>query len=145
MLFRSCALLALLTVSALAARAWNGPAHVESKAFETAPALKVVEVPVPQERVVTRVVYVEKKERGESRAAYTRADAKESVQDGSNKFARAEAGEPAVKANWPAASGARVSKTGAPTSYFTRVDMEDFQPADELKIRIVKRGRADEK
>src|SRR5205085_10204547 len=86
----ACALLALLAVSALAALAWNGPAPAESKASEAAPALRVVEVPVPQERVV----YVEKKERGESRAAYTRADADESaradakefVQTGANNF-----------------------------------------------------------
>jgi hypothetical protein len=42
-------------------------------------------------------------------------------------------------------AGARPSSAGAPTSYFTRVDMEDFRPADELKIRIVKKGRTDEK
>ncbi|PYS97361.1 MAG: hypothetical protein DMF65_11870 [Acidobacteria bacterium] len=163
----ACALLALLALSALAALAWNGPAPAESKASEAAPALRVVEVPVPQERVVTRVVYVEKKERGESRAAYTRADADESArtdakefaQTGANNFSRAGANGPAAKANWHAATGARESKAevgrsnagagrsgaGAPTSYFTRVDMKDFQPADELKIRIVKKGRADEK
>jgi len=154
----ACALLALLALSALAARAWNGPAPAEARAFERAPAVKVVEVPVPQERVVTRVVYVEKKERGAMHAAYSRADADESAQTGAkefaqagaNKFSGAGAGEPAAKANWPAATGARAPKmgrsnAGAPTSYFTRVDMEDFQPADELKIRIVKKGRVDEK
>jgi hypothetical protein len=106
-----------------------------AKSAEAAPALKAVEVPV--EKVVTRVVYVEKKERGETGQAFARADASR---------------VPTVKAVWPKVGahddGARPEESkgaGATTSYFTRVDMNDFQPADEVKIRIVKRGRADEK
>ena len=50
-----------------------------------------------------------------------------------------------------AAHGARTATdSGAqsnaePTSYFTRVDMADFQPAEKMELRIVKRGKTDEK
>ena len=33
----------------------------------------------------------------------------------------------------------------AHAGYFTRVDMNDFQPAGEVKLRIVSRGGVDEK
>ena len=33
----------------------------------------------------------------------------------------------------------------AHAGYFTRVDMNDFQPAGEVKFRIVSRGGTDEK
>ena len=86
--------------------------------------MKVVEVPVVRERVVTRVVYVERKGRRDARGAGARLGA-----------ALAATG----------AGGLKAAGADAPTSYFTRVDMEDFQPADEMKIRIVKKGRADER
>ncbi|HWS55533.1 MAG TPA: hypothetical protein VN228_15450, partial [Pyrinomonadaceae bacterium] len=77
-----------------------------------------VEVPVPHERVVRQVVYVERETRP----------------------ARARRPTP------PAATGAREEREGdaGPTSYFTGVDMAEFRPADEMKIRVIKRGRADD-
>ena len=124
----ACAVVALLSLFAFAARSASRPPRpkpaVESetaKAADAAPAVKVVEVPVVRERVVTRVVYVEKKAR--------RGDAVE----------LAAAGARAME------EGAGPRGAGGASSYFTRVDMEDFQPAGEMKIRIVRRGKADEK
>src|SRR5215211_3289865 len=71
----ACAGLVLLgSLYVLGARAI---ARVEPAAAQTEAqpaAVRVVEVPVVQERVVTRTVYVEKKERGAARGTSTRAD-----------------------------------------------------------------------
>nr|MDQ3805735.1 hypothetical protein [Acidobacteriota bacterium] len=76
-------------------------------------------VPVPQERVVTRFVYVGREPRHtNTRRTPTRPDA---------PARREEADDDA-----------------GPTSYFTGVDMAEFRPADELKIRVIKKGRGDE-
>lgn len=88
---------------------------------DAATNVRFVEVPVVRERVVTRVVYVEKKERSGARPDAALVAERER---------RARDGEQA---------------SGAASSYFTRVDMEDFQPADEMKIRIVRKGKGDEK
>jgi hypothetical protein len=124
----ACAVVALASLLAFAARSSTRPAQTRpaaeseaATAVNVAPEVKVVEVPVVRERVVTRVVYVEKKARG--------VDGLE--------LAAAGAGGPE--------EGARPRGAGAASSYFTRVDMEDFQPADEMKIKIVRRGKADEK
>jgi hypothetical protein len=138
---RACALVALLSLLAFAARSssrtqpgataetfnavgpqTSGAARSRTPDAEAAAAnVRIVEVPVVQERVVTRVVYVERKAR---RGAGTAA-ALASQRDGA-----ARDGE---------------QSPGAASSYFTRVDMEDFQPADEMKIRIVRKGKGDEK
>ena len=108
------------TVNALAAQTSDATGAQASDAF-AATNVKVVEVPVVRERVVTRVVYVEKKERSGARPdAALAAERERRVRDGEQA-------------------------SGAASSYFTRVDMEDFQPADEMKIRIVRKGKGDEK
>ena len=84
--------------------------------------------PVVRERVVTRFVYVEKKGRRDAGGAGARPG---------SPLAAAGARGPKAAGTGPGAGGA--------SSYFTRVDMEDFQPADEMKIKIVRRGKADEK
>jgi hypothetical protein len=125
----ACAVFALLlSLFALGTRALTRPAPIESKP-EASSALKVVEVPVVRERVVTRTVYVEKKERGAGRGVLGRTNAREAV------ASEAGAQEKPLRA----------ATQATPAGYFTRVDMADYQPADEVKIRIVKRGRADEK
>ncbi len=138
----ACALVALLSLLAFAARSPSRSQQSKAVAPETLNAaaaqtsgttgaqvsdagaaanVKVVEVPVVRERVVTRVVYVEKKERRGARPDAALAAERER---------RARDGE---------------QPSGAASSYFTRVDMEDFQPADEMKIRIVRKGKGDEK
>ena len=99
---------------ALAALARGGP-RPAAEAVTAAAGVKVVEVPVPQERVVTRVVYVERP----ARASGART-------------------APARRAA-PAKEDA-----GDPTSYFTGLDMAEFRPADEMKIRVIKRGRPED-
>jgi hypothetical protein len=98
--------------------------------------VRVVEVPVVQERVVKQVVYVEKKERGAARGVSTRTDGREELARRDDKNER----------------GAETSEGREPAQgqdghagYFTRVDMNDFQPASEMKFRIVSRGGTDEK
>lgn len=126
----------LLSLYALGART---AARVEPAAAraEAAPApVRVVEVPVIRERVVTQTVYVERKERGAARALPARTGEREELarrdKKGGGEVETARSPEPAPG-----------EETHA--GYFTRVDMNDFQPADELKPRIVKRGGVDEK
>ena len=85
---------------------------------------------------VKQIVYVEKKERGAPRGVSTRTDGREELARRDDKNER----------------GAGTSESQAPArgqdthaGYFTRVDMNDFQPAGEVKFRIVSRGGTDEK
>jgi hypothetical protein len=98
--------------------------------------VRAVEVPVVRERVVTRIVYVEKKERGAARGVSTRADARESLARRDEQD-ETDAGTP--QREEPAKG------QDAHAGYFTRVDMKDFQPSNEVKFRIVSRGGTDEK
>jgi hypothetical protein len=129
----ACAALALvLTPLAFGARAWTKSTPPSSGAG-AAPVVRVVEVPVVRERVVTRTVYVEKKERGGARGVSSRVPERESLAavppEARRVDARAQAAPPA----------------GASAGAFTRVNMEDFQPAEEVKFRIVGRGSVNEK
>ena len=153
-----CAALALLaSLFALAART-QAPAQsaIKSTAVDVrttdAPAVKIVELPVERERVVTRYIYVEKNApRAEAQMLVANTQAGTTQQSTSTRRGAAERGGAQSASNSEAARGARTAvessaqSTGEPTSYFTRVDMADFQPADEMKIRIVKRGKTDEK
>jgi hypothetical protein len=135
----ACAALALvLTPLAFGARTWT-KSKPSSANTEAAPAVRIVEVPVVQERVVTRTVYVEKKERGRGRGVLSQADERESLAAAPTE----QAGERRVDAGTQEAS----PRAGADASAgaFTRVNMEDFQPTDEVKFRILKRGSVDEK
>jgi hypothetical protein len=133
----ACAAVALLlSLYALGARANVGAGPPAAQAGTVPAAVRVVEVPVIKERVVTNTVYVEKKERGAARVVSTRAGAGESL-------ARRDEGgvRDADAAQRPEPAQSRGSHAG----YYTRVDMNDFQPTDELKFRIVSRGGVDEK
>jgi hypothetical protein len=142
----ACAVVALLlSPLAFGARPWNKYAPSSVSASETAPAerVRVIEVPVIQERVVTRTVYVEKKERGLVRGVSSQSEA----------TARPETPETASMKTSASAkpSDARARDEQTPASpdasagYFSRVNMEDFQPAGEMKIRVVRRESVDEK
>ena len=98
-------------------------------ALPPAEVTRIVEVPVAQERVVTRIVYVEKK-KGQAMDAAS-ADERQRLAAGSERA--------------PVRPGQRRKPEGPGMGYFTRVDMAEFQPADEMKIRIIKRGNGDEK
>lgn len=110
-------------------------ARVEPAAAPKEAAVRVVEVPVVRERVVTRTVYVEKKEREAARVVSTRTGEREETARRDDKNVRGA----------ETSQSAEPQKQEAHAGYFTRVDMNDFQPADEMKIRIVSRGGLNEK
>ena len=131
---------ALLLVSSLYVLGSRAAAtRAEPPAAPKEAAVRVVEVPVVQERVVTRTVYVEKKERGAPRVVSTRAGGREEL------AGRDEVKEAGAAHAQPPQSAEPAPKPEAQAGYFTRVDMNDFQPADEVKIRIVSRGGLNEK
>lgn len=131
----ACAALVLLgSLYVLGARA-TAPRVEQSAAQTAAPpaAVRIVEVPVVEERLVTRTVYVEKKGRGDVQAASRRQPERE-------ELARRDASEVEIPRHQEP-----VQNPEAHAGYFTRVDMNDFQPAGEVKLRIVSRGGLDEK
>jgi hypothetical protein len=152
--FAACAALAVLaSLFVLAARtqtpaqtAATNNASAEVRTAEAAPTVKIVEVPVERERVVTRFVYVEKSARpavAQQLAATRQSTTQRSATTTRGTVAQSSSDREAAARQ--TAFDPSAQSSGEPTSYFTRVDMADFQPADEMKIRIVKRGKTDEK
>lgn len=128
----ACALVAMLaSLAAVAARTF-APLNAQTtpRALSTAPVVRVVEVPVVHEKVVTRVVYMEKRESIESLGAPASVS-----NEGEVVTIGARAAKPTL--------GPRDAVE--PASFVTRVDMDDFQPADEVKIRVIKKGNGIEK
>jgi len=117
------------------------------------PSIKIVELPVERERVVTRYVYVERNapraETEQLAATQQTLTTQQSTQPGRKMTARDALAQSSPNREETRAVQRAVDSsaqsTAEPTSYYTRVDMADFQPADEMKIRIVKRGKTDEK
>jgi hypothetical protein len=111
--------LALLASSVLALRPSTrdvaAPTQPPTATMAAAATPTIIEVPVIRERVVTRTVYVVKKLREKMEAS------------------PALPSETALTAN----NAGRESGQGG---LFTRANLTDFQPPDELKIRIVKRN-----
>jgi hypothetical protein len=121
----------------LGARATTPPGRRPAAQTEAPPAaVRVVEVPVVQERLVTRTVYVERKGREGEQAAARRQPVLEESARRDDKNER-DAG--ATQRQEPAQG------QDAHAGYFTHVDMKDFQPTNEVKFRIVSRGGTDEK
>jgi hypothetical protein len=116
----------LLTSSVIALR--QSKAEVIPAAPQTLSATtttpEIIEVPVIREKVVTRTVYVEKRARENNRPLRQTTVA---PPDEYSLTARNSANE-SVQAN-----------------LFTHVNLTDFQPPDEMKIRIIKRRNTDEK
>jgi hypothetical protein len=126
----------LLSLYAFGARATHS---IAPSAAPTEAAVRIVEVPVVRERVVTRTIYVEKEERGAARVVSTRAGARATLAEANEQ----NDGDKKDVETTQSPAPAQGAETHA--GYYTRVDMNDFQPADELKFRIVKRGGVDEK
>lgn len=117
--------LALLISSVVALRSLS-PKVIQSTLPElsaTSAQPKVVEVPVIQEKIVTRTVYVEKRggARNDLRRQATVVDRDEESLTARNS-----------------------DKENRQANLFTRVNLTDFQPPDEMKIRIIKRSHSDE-
>lgn len=85
---------------------------------------EIIEVPVIKEKVVTRTVYVEKRARENNRAL---RPAMVAPRDESSLTARNNA------------------NGSVQDNLFTHVNLKDFQPPDEIKIRIINRRNTDEK
>lgn len=152
----ACAALALLAAFFVLATRTPAPAQSATKSTNAdvrttdAPTVKIVELPVERERVVTRIVYVEKNSRRAS--ARQLADVRQSTPARQREETTASRdGVAQSVSNGNAARAVRTAfdsgsrPTDEPTSYFTRVDMADFQPTDAMKFRIVRRGKTDEK
>jgi hypothetical protein len=116
----------LLTSSVIALR--QSKVEVNPTAPQTLSATtttpEIIEVPVIREKVVTRTVYVERRARGNVRAF---PQATIAPRDGYSLMAR---------------NSAKESGQG---NLFTHVNLTDFQPPDEIKIRIIKRRNTNEK
>ena len=84
----------------------------------TAPP-KVIEVPVFRERLVTRTVYVEKRQREKTEAR---------------------SASPTPRREETTLTALHTDNESGEGGIFTRANLTGFQPPDELKIRIVKRS-----
>jgi hypothetical protein len=87
-------------------------------------SVRFVEVPVVRDRLVTRVVYVEKKRTGEREARAAAAARRSEVND---------------------AAAVADSKPEEETGFFTRANLKGFQPADDMKFRVIKRNNPNDK
>ena len=150
--FAACAALALLAaLFALAARtqapaqtAAANNAHAGATAAAAETVVKIVEVPV--ERVVTRVVYVERDApRGEAQQLAAVRQSTSTQRNESARGAVAQSNSNSEAAARRTAFDSGPQSSAEPTSYFTRVDMADFQPSEKMELRIVRRGKTDEK
>jgi hypothetical protein len=113
----------MLTLSVLAFRS-STASPGQTLATPPLPTAKIiprlVEVPVVREKVVTRTVYVERKRRDAN-------DARDQL----SKFKR---DAPPV-----------LEKEDDPDKIFTRASLTDYQPPDEMRIRVIKRSKPYEK
>lgn len=112
------------------------------------PAVKIVELPVERERVVTRYVYVDRSDARQpaaNRQTMTAQQSTSTQRSATTRPAVAQSNSTREDTVRQTAINSSTQSNEEPTSYYTRVDMADFQPADEMKIRIVKRGKTDEK
>lgn len=120
----ACIALALLASSVLALR----PSTKEATTATPPPIVRqappnIIEVPVFREKVITRTVYVEKKGREKKEAR--------------RQAPTGQRGEAALTARY-------AENESAEGVFFTRANLTDFRPPDEMKIRIIKRSNTDE-
>ncbi len=114
-------LLALMVSSVLALR----PSAKEAAATAQPPVVvqappEVIEVPVVREKIITRTVYVER-EKPEARRPHSN-----------------------TPRNNPTLTARRAEAESVQGGFFTRANLTDFQPADEMTIRVIKRNNPDE-
>jgi hypothetical protein len=116
--------LALLASSVLALRpSTREAATVIQPPVVLASPPKIVEVPVYHEKVVTRTVYVEKKMSEKNQARRP---------------------APAVQPAEARQMARRDEEESGQGGFFTRANLTDFQPPDEMRIRVIKRSNSDE-
>jgi hypothetical protein len=88
--------------------------------------VRTVEVPVVKERIVTRTVYIEKKHTAE-------------------RGTRPPSSPVAARATEPNDSALADSRHEDEPGFFTRANLKGFQPADDMKLRVIKRNHTNEK
>ena len=115
--------IALLISSALALRPRGGATTTAQPSIVTALPPQVVEVPVYREKIITRTVYVEKKPRGKNEPRPQ---------------------TPIIQRKEATLTARHDEEEGGQGGFFTRANLRDFQPADEMRIRIIKRSDSDE-
>ncbi|HEX8845177.1 MAG TPA: hypothetical protein VF791_11065 [Pyrinomonadaceae bacterium] len=119
------AVMAFLVVSIFALR----PSGVETAPKVTAqephvaPAPTIIEVPVIQEKLVTRVVYREKRLAGRTEARRVESSPQQNE----------------LQLNAP-----NSAKDSGEDRLFTQASLAGFQPPDEMRIRLIKRNNSDE-
>lgn len=94
---------------------------------------KIVEVPVIKERVVTRVVYVERQ--NNEAIKLQKASSARNENDGNMQKQTLNERDTNLAMNGSVEDG----------GYVTRANLTGFQPATELKTRIIQEGKRDEK
>jgi len=116
-------IIALLISSVMAVRRSMGEATVtvQPSLVKASPSW-IVEVPVYREKVITRTVYVEKKRQKNNAGRQA----------------------PLLQRNEATLTARHEEKDSGEGGFFTRANLTDFQPADEMKIRIIKRSNSDE-
>jgi anti-sigma factor RsiW len=115
--------IALVSITVLALRSSvTVPAQtVAAQPLPETPATpRLVEVPIVHEKVVTRTVYLEKTRHG--------------TRDGLDQPFKTQRITPV-----------RREKEDGQDSLYTRASLTDFQPPDEMRIRIIRRSKSDEK
>lgn len=116
-------IISLLTLSVLALRSsTTTPAQTLAAQPLLAPQTppRIVEIPIVREKVITHTVYVEKTRRG--------------MKDELSQSSKSQRVAPSVR-----------EKENDQEGLFTRASLTDFQPPDEMRIRIIKRSNSDEK
>lgn len=98
---------------------------------------KFVEVPVVKERVVTKVVYVERENKNIQTEKLKSSDSKQKSPNNKQR----ENSEMQTAANPDLKMSGEVAENG----YFTRTDLSGFRPESVIKAKIIREGKNDEK
>ena len=115
---------ALIITSALALRR-TPTTQAAAPSLPPIETVRIVEVPVVREKIVTRTVYVERKRAAErvTRSPSLVAARENQIND----------------------STLPGSEHEDEAGFFTRANLKGFQPADDMKLRVIKRNHTDEK
>jgi len=98
---------------------------------------KFVEVPVVEERVVTKVIYVERENKNIQTEKLKSSDSKQKSPNNKGR----ENSEMQTAANPDLKMSGEVAENG----YFTRTDLSGFRPESVIKAKIIREGKNDEK
>ena len=99
--------------------------------------VKIIEVPVVKEHIVTKVVYVEQQKISSSKKQTKPTGSAQTITSNNVKFNN-------VKQKL-VAPGLEMRDVLAENGYFTRTDLTNLQPASEPKIRIIREEKTNEK